>query len=85
MSAYHILFLWFLVLGVALYDDTKMMLHRRKSHGIRYTNHRRTILIILQDWSIKIAQVIQECLNVAFLYVLSIYRIAPEIFDDYYY
>ena len=24
-SAHHILFLWFLVLGVALYDETKMM------------------------------------------------------------
>ena len=44
-SAHHKLFLIFLVLGVALYDKTKMMLNRRKSHGIGATNHIHTIHI----------------------------------------
>ena len=38
-SAQNILFLWFLVLGVALYDETKMMLYRWKSHVTGHTNH----------------------------------------------
>ena len=46
-AKYHILFLWFLVLGVALYDETKMMLYRQKSQGIGHTNHRHTKLIIM--------------------------------------
>ena len=47
-SANLILFLWLLVLGVVRYDCTTMILHRRKSHGIGYTNQRHTQLIMLQ-------------------------------------
>ena len=39
-----------------------------------HTNHRHTNLIILRVWNVEIAEVIQEYLTVAFLYVLSIYR-----------
>ena len=67
-SAHHIMFLLFLVLGVAFYDETKMMLYRRKSHVIGYNNHRHTK--ILQNF--KIGQIIHEYLSVAFLYVLRI-------------
>ena len=44
--------LWFLVLGVALYDETKTMLYRWKSHVIGHTNHRHTKLLILQVWNV---------------------------------
>ena len=43
----HIAFVTF-IFGVVVYDDTEMMLQRRKSHGNGYTNQRHTKLITLQ-------------------------------------
>ena len=56
-SAHRILCLRFLVLRVALYDETKMMLYSRKSHEIGHTNHRQWNLLSckFEMFTIKVA------------------------------
>ena len=90
-GALHILFLWFLVLGVALYDEIKLMLCCQKFHGNGKTNHRHAKLIILQVWNVyhkhcsSYSRISQCCVSLCTEYMLWKPRLTQsEKIDTYY-
>ena len=84
-SAHHILFLWFLVSGVALYDERKMMLCCRKSPEIRHTNHRHIKLIFVQVWNVYLkncpsySRIFKCCVSLGTEYILQLVRLKTAI------
>ena len=85
-SAHHILFLSFSVWGVALYDETKMMLYHLKSHEIGHTNHRHIKLIILQVWNVyhkncsSYLRISKGCVTLCTEYIFHLGLLGNDIF-----